>query len=411
MLFYLKMMRPTIVDFSRPFALLCSLFMLVSCSNDTTVLTGIDVLSRDDFRPLHGSRIALITNHTGVDRHGQSTIRLLHGAENVDLVRIFSPEHSLTGKLDVPIISDDVDTSTGVEVLSLYGEVRRPTPEMLDGIDTIVFDIQDIGARFYTYISTMGNAMQAAADSNIRFVVLDRPNPINGVDVAGPMLDDGKQSFVGFHRLPVRHGMTVGELARLFKAEMAIDVELQVIAVDGWQRSEYFDATKLPWINPSPNIRNLTEAILYPGIGLLETTNMSVGRGTDTPFEVIGAPWIDGPALATYLNGTSLPGVSFEAIRFTPDASKFAGEACGGVRLTITDRGRFDPLRVGFEIARHLATAYADTWEVDAYLRLLGNDRTLEAVREGLPYPEILATYDDGLNAFRERRSRYLLYP
>jgi len=404
-------MHANIVYCSRPFALLCSLLVMTACGNDTTVLTGIDVLSRDDFQPLHGNRVALITNHTGVDRHGQSTVRLLHNAGNVELVRIFGPEHSLSGKLDVPIIPDDVDTSTGIEVISLYGEVRRPTPEMLGGIDTIVFDIQDIGARFYTYISTMGNAMQAAADSHIRFVVLDRPNPINGVDVAGPMLDDGKQSFVGFHRLPVRHGMTVGELAHLFKAEMAIDVDLQVVELEGWQRREYFDATKLPWINPSPNIRNLTEAILYPGIGLLETTNMSVGRGTDTPFEVFGAPWIDGPALATYLNGASLPGVSFEAIRFTPDASKFAGEACGGVRLTITDRGRLDPLRVGFEIARHLATAYADTWEVDAYLRLLGNDRTLEAVREGLPYSEILATYDDGLNAFRERRSRYLLYP
>ncbi|NIA26515.1 MAG: DUF1343 domain-containing protein [Desulfobulbaceae bacterium] len=404
-------MRPNIVSCNWPFALLCWLLVLAACGGDTTVLTGIDVLSRDNFQPLHGSRVGLITNHTGVDRHGQSTIRLLHDAENVDLVRIFSPEHSLSGKLDIPLIDDDIDTGTGIPVVSLYGKVRRPTPEMLDGIDTLVFDIQDIGARFYTYISTMGNAMQAAADSRIRFIVLDRPNPINGVDVAGPMLDDGKQSFVGFHRLPVRHGMTVGELARLFKAEMAIDVDLQIIELEGWHRREYFDATKLPWINPSPNIRNLTEAILYPGIGLLETTNMSVGRGTDTPFEVFGAPWIDGPALATYLNDASLPGVSFEAIQFTPDASKFAAEACRGVRLTITDRGLFDPLRVGFEIARHLAITYPDTWEVDAYLRLLGNDRALEAVREGLPYSEILATYDDGLNAFRERRSRYLLYP
>lgn len=375
------------------------------------MLTGIDVLSRDDFAQLSGKRVALITNHTGVDRHGQSTIRHLHDAENIGLVKIFSPEHSLSGKLDIPFIPDDIETGTGVPILSLYGNVRRPTQAMLEGIDTIVFDIQDIGARFYTYISTMGNAMQAAADSNIRFVVLDRPNPINGVNVAGPILDDGKQSFVGFHRLPVRHGMTVGELARLFKAEMAIDVDLQVIEIQGWHRGDYFDATELPWTNTSPNIRSLTAAILYPGIGLLETTNMSVGRGTDTPFEVIGAPWIDGQALASYLNSASLPGVSFDAIRFTPDTSKFAGEACSGVRLTITDRGTFEPLRVGFEIARHLATAYTDTWEVDAYLRLLGNDETLEAVRQGLSYPEILASYEDGLNAFRERRGQYLLYP
>ncbi len=410
MLFYLQVMRSNNVFYIRTFALLCCLFSLLACSN-TAVLTGIDVLSQDEFAPLSDRRVALLTNHTGVDRHGQSTIRHLHDAENIELVKIFSPEHSLSGKLDIPLIPDDVDAGTGVPILSLYGSVRRPTPAMLEGIDTVVFDIQDIGTRFYTYISTMGNAMQAAADSHVRFVVLDRPNPINGIDVAGPILDEGKQSFVGFHRLPVRHGMTVGELARLFKVEMAIDVDLQVIEMRGWHRSDYFDATELPWINTSPNIRSLTAAILYPGIGLLETTNMSVGRGTDTPFEVIGAPWINGEALASYLNDASLPGVSFDAARFTPDTSKFAGEPCGGVRLTITNREIFEPLRVGFEIARHLATAYADTWEVDAYLRLLGNDKTLQAVRQGLSYPEILASYEDGLNAFRERRGQYLLYP
>ena len=410
MLFYLQFMRSNIVFYIRTFTLLVCLFSLLACSN-TAVLTGIDVLSKDEFAPLSGRRVALLTNHTGVDRHGQSTIRHFHDAENVELVKIFSPEHSLSGKLDIPLIPDDIEAGTGVPILSLYGKVRRPTPAMLNGIDTIVFDIQDIGTRFYTYISTMGNAMQAAVDSHIRFVVLDRPNPINGTDVAGPVLDEGKQSFVGFHRLPVRHGMTVGELAHLFKVEMAIDVDLQVIEMRGWHRNDYFDATELPWINTSPNIRSLTAAILYPGIGLLETTNISVGRGTDTPFEVIGAPWIDGEALASYLNGASLPGVSFDAARFTPDASKFAGEPCSGVRMTITNREIFEPLRVGFEIARHLATAYADTWEVDAYLRLLGNDETLEAVRQGLSYTEILASYEDGLNAFRERRSRYLLYP
>ena len=404
-------MRSNIRFYVRPFTLLCCLFALLACGNNSAMLTGVDVLSRDDFAPLSGKRVALITNHTGVDRHGQSTIRHLHGAENVELVKIFSPEHSLSGKLDIPLIPDDIETGTGVPILSLYGDVRRPTAAMLEGIDTVVFDIQDIGTRFYTYISTMGNAMQAAADSHIRFVVLDRPNPINGIDVAGPILDEGKQSFVGFHRLPVRHGMTVGELAHLFNAEMAIDVDLQIIEMQDWHRGDYFDATELPWINTSPNIRSLTAAILYPGIGLLETTNMSVGRGTDTPFEVIGAPWIDGRALAGYLNGASLPGVSFDALRFTPVASKYAGEACSGVRLTITNREIFEPLRVGFEIARHLATAYADTWEVDAYLRLLGNDETLEAVRNGLSYAEILASYEDELSAFRERRGQYLLYP
>jgi uncharacterized protein YbbC (DUF1343 family) len=225
------------------------------------------------------------------------------------------------------------------------------------------------------------------------------------------VLDDGKQSFVGYHLIPVRHGMTVGEIAMLFKSELAIDVDLQVIKLEGWRRSELFDDTGLPWINPSPNMRSLTEALLYPGIGLLEKTNLSVGRGTDTPFEVIGAPWLDGPALAAQLNDASLPGISFNAIEFTPDASKFADEVCSGVRLTITNRKQFDPLQVGFEIARQFVLNYADTWDVDAYFFLLGSDKTMQAVRKGLPYVDILASYEAGLNDFRQRREHYLLYP
>jgi len=395
-------------------ALLCFPLLFLAafagCAGSETVLTGIDVLYRDDFAPLAGRRVALISNQTGIDRNGNSTIRLLHDADNVDLVKIFSPEHGLQGTLDVPVVDDDVDSDTGIAVLSLYGEVRRPTAEMLDGIDTLVFDIQDIGARFYTYISTMGNAMHAAGEHGIRFVVLDRPNPINGIDVAGPVLDDGKQSFVGFHRIPVRHGMTVGELAQLFRAELAIDVELQVIEMRGWRRDDFFDATGLPWVNPSPNIRSLTAALLYPGVGLLETTNLSVGRGTDTPFEVIGAPWLDGPALANGLNRASLPGVSFAPLEFTPDASKFAGEPCSGVRLTITDREAFDPLQTGLQIARQLALAYPDTWEIDALPRLLGNDATQRAIADSLPYADILAAYAPELAEFRKRRAQYLIY-
>lgn len=395
-------------------ALLCFplLFLIAfaGCAGSETVLTGIDVLSRDDFAPLAGRRVALISNQTGIDRNGNSTIRLLHDADNVDLVKIFSPEHGLEGKLDVPVVDDDVDSDTGIPVFSLYGEVRRPTAEMLDGVDTLVFDIQDIGARFYTYISTMGNAMHAAGEHGIRFVVLDRPNPINGIDVAGPVLDDGKQSFVGFHRIPVRHGMTVGELAQLFRADLGIDVELQVIEMQGWRRDDFFDATGLPWVDPSPNIRSLTAALLYPGVGLLETTNLSVGRGTDTPFEVIGAPWLDGPALADSLNRASLPGMSFAPLAFTPDASKFAGEPCSGVRLTITHREAFEPLQTGLEIARQLALAYPDTWEIDALPRLLGNDATQRAVADGLPYADILAAYQPELGEFRKRRAQYLIY-
>ena len=253
------------------------------------VLCGIDVLQRDKFRQLDGKRAGLITNQTGINADGVTTARLLHDAPNVQLVALFSPEHGLQGKLDIPEIKDDQDTVTGLRVFSLYGKTRRPTAEDLRGIDTLVFDIQDIGTRFYTYISTMGYAMEMAAQQHLTFVVLDRPNPINGVDVGGPVLDEGQQSFVGYHPIPVRHGMTVGELAELFRHELKLPVDLHVVTMEGWRRADYFDRTGLLWVNPSPNMRSLNEAFLYPGIGLLETTNLSVGRGTDTPFEVLGA--------------------------------------------------------------------------------------------------------------------------
>jgi uncharacterized protein YbbC (DUF1343 family) len=296
---------------------------------ESKTLTGIDILIRDDFRPLQGRRVGLITNQTGVDRTGISTAERLHRAEGVQLRALFSPEHGLQGKLDAKV-DDTQDALTGLPVYSLYGENRTPTAASLEGLDTLVFDIQDIGARFYTYISTMGNAMRSAAEHQLRFVVLDRPNPINGVEVEGPILDDGSQSFVGFHTLPVRHGMTVGELAAMFNDELQLGVDLQVIPVESWRREDYFDRTGLLWVNPSPNMRSLAQAVLYPGIGLLETTNLSVGRGTDTPFEVIGAPWLDGIPLARALNQSGLAGVRFVPIRFTPDASKFAGQPCGG---------------------------------------------------------------------------------
>jgi uncharacterized protein YbbC (DUF1343 family) len=374
------------------------------------VLTGIDVLERDDFQPLSGARIGLLTNHTGVTRDGRSSIRVLNFAANVEVVRLFSPEHSLSGKLDVENIGDSQDASSGIPVVSLYGKVRRPTAAMLDDIDTIVFDIQDIGTRFYTYISTMGNAMIAAADNGVRFVVLDRPNPINGIDVAGPVLDDGLQSFTGFHTIAVRHGMTVGEIALLLKAELKLDLELQVVRISGWRRAQFFDDTGLTWINPSPNMRSLTEALLYPGIGLLETTNLSVGRGTATPFEVFGAPWLDGERFARELNALGLPGITFDAIEFTPDASKFSGEQCGGIRITISDRKKFEPLTTGFAIARQLRLDYSVAWETDRYLRLLGNAAALDALLSGQTVAEIKAAYQAGLDNFITRRAAFLLY-
>ncbi len=377
----------------------------------SAVLTGIDVLEKEGFKPLAGHNIGLITNQTGINRNGISDIQLLHAAGNVNLLAIFNPEHGLFGKLDVESIENSRDPVSGINVYSLYGSTRRPTREMLNGIDTLVFDIQDIGTRFYTYISTMGNAMQAAAVNGVRFVVLDRPNPINGVTVSGPVLDKGKQSFVGFHRLPVRHGMTIGELALMFKADLQLDLDLEVIPLEGWRRTEYFDETFLPWINPSPNMRSLTEALLYPGIGLLETTNLSVGRGTDTPFELFGAPWLDGVQLAADLNRLNLPGVAFSPLQFTPDASKYKAELCNGVAIRITDRTRFDPLRAGLEIAVELQRSYPRQWEIDSYIRLLGSEAVLEAIRGGSGYTEILAIYTPALEAFKQRRLPYLIYP
>jgi len=375
------------------------------------VLTGIDVLEKENFKRLAGRNIGLITNQTGIDRHGRSDIQLLHAAQGVSLVAIFNPEHGLSGKLDTESVENSVDPLTGVRVYSLYGATRRPTREMLAGIDTLVFDIQDIGTRFYTYISTMGHAMQAAAENGVGFMVLDRPNPIGGVAVGGPVLDEGKQSFTGFHRLPVRHGMTTGELARMFEAELGLDLDLEVVPLEGWRRADLFDDTDLPWVNPSPNMRSLTEALLYPGIGLLETTNLSVGRGTPTPFELFGAPWLDGAQLAAGLQGLGLPGVEFTAVQFTPDASKFEAETCQGVGIRITDRARFDPLRTGLEIAVQLRRRYPRQWDIDGYGKLLGNDAVLGAVRDGRGYSEILAVYGPGLEDFERRREAYLLYP
>jgi len=373
-------------------------------------LTGIDVLQRDGFAPLKGRKIGLITNHTGVSRSGETTASLLANADGVELVTLFSPEHGFEGKLDESGIGDTRDPATGVKVYSLYGETRTPTAAMLADLDTLVFDIQDIGARFYTYPSTMTNAMKAAAEHGKRFVVLDRPNPINGVDVEGPVLDDGRESFVGFHTIAVRHGMTIGELATMYKGEHKLDLDLQVVKMEGWRRRDYFDMTALRWINPSPNMRSLTQATLYPGVGLLETTNVSVGRGTDTPFEVLGAPWIDGVKLATKLNEQRLPGVRFVPIRFTPNASKFANEECGGINMIVVNRDEIRPVAVGLAIAIQLRGDYPDEWETKNFDRLLIDQAVYDAVVDGRELPEIEAAYSAELEAFKSRRAEFLLY-
>ena len=379
------------------------------------VLTGIDVLQRDGFKQLEGRRIGLITNHTGRDLAGRSTIDVLAAAKNLKLVALFSPEHGLRGIEDTNV-EDTRDQKTGLPVYSLYEKNRRrPAPETLKGIDTLVFDIQDVGVRFYTYTSTCGYMMEEAAKNKIKFVVLDRPNPINGYDIEGPvadreLTDQPSFSFTSYHSVPVRYGMTIGELAMLFNAERKIGADLTVIKMEGWRRADFFDGTALTWVNPSPNMRSLTEAVLYPGIGLLETTNLSVGRGTDTPFEVIGAPWLDGRKLAEALNRAGLAGVRFVPVRFTPKSSKFANEEVGGVNIVITDRGAFRPVATGVEIAFQLNRHYLGTWKVDDYLRLLVSRAALAALKEGKTPPEIMATWQEGLAEFAAVRKRFLLY-
>jgi uncharacterized protein YbbC (DUF1343 family)/CubicO group peptidase (beta-lactamase class C family) len=375
-----------------------------------SVRLGVDVLRDSGFDVLDGSKVGLITNHTGRDSQGRSTVELLNDAENVELKVLFSPEHGFAGALDVSHIGDSKDSATGLKIYSLYGETRRPTAEMLAEIDTVVFDIQDIGCRFYTYVSTMGEAMRAAAEHGKRFVVLDRPNPIGGVAVAGPMLDAGKESFVGYHSLPVRHGMTTGELATMFRDELGLELDLHVVKASGWERDQLWDATNLMWVNPSPNMRSLTQALLYPGIGLLEMTNLSVGRGTDTPFEVIGAPWIRPRELAAKLNAHGLPGVRFIPIEFTPTSSKFENELCGGVNIVITDWATFEPLSTGLLVAHHLRGSYPEAWETKNYNRLLGNDQVFSAVVNGESFAEIMRTSQSELEEFLQRRLRYLMY-
>jgi uncharacterized protein YbbC (DUF1343 family)/CubicO group peptidase (beta-lactamase class C family) len=373
-------------------------------------LTGIDMLENEGFRRLEGRRIGLVTNHTGVDRHGRTTIDLLHTAAGVTLVALFSPEHGIRGTAEEKV-ADSQDAKTGLPIYSLYGERRKPAAENLQRIDTLVFDIQDAGCRFYTYISTLGYVLETAAKHKLRVVVLDRPNPIGGLAVEGPVLDPGRESFIAFHALPIRHGMTVGELARLFNAERKIGADLEVVPMQGWDRGDLYDRTGLHWINPSPNLRSLTEALLYPGIGLLETTNLSVGRGTDRPFEWVGAPWLDGQCLAAALAQESLPGVRFLPLRLTPVASVYKGKSCDGVQIIVDDWARFQPLPTGLALASVLHKRYPDTWQSERYDELLRHRATWEGIQRGVPWRELVKSWEPELRRFSEVRRRYLIYP
>ncbi len=378
--------------------------------HNATVLNGIDILERDKFKQLDGLKIGLVTNHTGRDLTGKQTIDILNEAKNLKLVALFAPEHGIRGELDQAKIDDTKDEKTGLPVYSLYGETRRPTPEQMKGLDAIIYDIQDIGTRFYTYTATLRNVMEEAAKLDIPIYVLDRPNPITGNAVEGPVADDDKLSFTAAHTIPVRYGLTIGELGQMMNAERKIGAKLNVIKMENWSRSMWFDETGQTWINPSPNMRSLTEAALYPGIGLLETTNISVGRGTDTPFEVVGAPWLDGQKLAKYLNERNIKGVRFVPVRFKPGASIFKGEECSGINIIITDRKVFETVRVGIEIAAALHKLYPAEWQVEKYGRLLVNAEVLELLKRGESPENIKNAWQRSNEGFIKRQAPFLLY-
>ena len=380
-------------------------------SRTGATLTGLDVLEAQKFQPLSGKHIGLITNHTGLDRQGRRNVDVMRQA-GVNVVALFSPEHGFAGTEDRSGLKDTVDTASGLKVFSLYGQTERPTPEMLHGIDALVFDIQDIGVRFYTYVTTMAYAMEAAAKAKIPFYVLDRPNPITGTHVEGPLLDASNTSFVGyFPGLPLRHGMTIGELARMFNGENKIGADLRVIQMQDWYRGDWFDATTLPWINFSPNMRSLNAAALYSGIGMLEySKNYSVGRGTDSPFEQVGAAFIGGRELATYLNARQIPGVRVYPTSFTPSESNSKGVRIEGVRFVITNRELFDSTRLGLELGAALQKLYPGKITFSDDKRLIGNDEVIRRLQAGDDATTIQQSLMDSLEKFTKIREQYLLY-
>ncbi len=385
---------------------------------DGAVKAGIDVLEEHQFNELHPNadhpvRVGLVTNQTAVDSHGQRTADVLAHAPGIQLAAIFSPEHGVAGVLDTTQIGNSKDEATGAPVYSVYGDSdakRRPTDEELSGLDVIVYDIQDMGVRFYTYESTLGYFLEAAAKSSKEIVVLDRPNPIGGGYMQGPIADSGRESFVSYWKTPVRHGMTVGELARMFNGERAIGAKLSVVKMAGWFRGDWYDSTGMLWINPSPNMRSLTEAALYPGLGMIEGSNVSVGRGTDTPFEALGAPWITPTALAAYLNGREISGVRFVPITFMPASATYAGQKCGGINLVVTDRDALDAPELGAELASALHHLYPDQYKLAPIDGLMRNKGTLDALTAGEDPRRIAEDWQDALESFKALRAKYLLY-
>jgi uncharacterized protein YbbC (DUF1343 family)/CubicO group peptidase (beta-lactamase class C family) len=382
------------------------------------VKNGIDVLEEHGFRELHTAgaspvRIGLVTNQTGVDSLGRRAIDVLAHAPGVQLAAIFSPEHGIFGSADTTDIQNSKDSATSVPIVSIYGNTdakRRPSPESIAALDAVIYDIQDVGVRFYTYETTLGYFLEAAAQAGKPIIVLDRPNPITGASIYGPVADPGRESFVSYWQTPIQHGMTIGELAKMLNSERAIRANLTVVPMQGWMRGDWFDSTGQLWINPSPNMRSLTEAILYPGIGMIEATNISVGRGTGTPFELVGAPWIVPLDLARYLNAREIGGVRFVPVNFTPDASMYAGEKCGGVNIVLTDRNAVDGPELGLEIASALQKLYPAQFKLTGLDALMVSKSSFDALTSGEDPRRIAESWREAQERFYAIRARYLLY-
>lgn len=383
-------------------------------SSPGQVLTGIDQLIQQDFKAIEGLRVGLITNHTGLTRDGVSTIDVLFQTRRCKLVCLFSPEHGIRGVADEKVNSS-TDETTDLPVFSLYGETRKPTPEMLHGLDVLVFDIQDIGARFYTYIGTMALAMQAAREAGLRFVVLDRPNTIGGLKAEGAIPPQEQcGGLTSIYPIPTRHGMTVGELALMFNEHYGIGCQLQVVKMTGWQRSMYFDQTGLPWVNPSPNMKTMAGAILYPGLGICEATCLSVGRGTDHPFEMYGAPWLDAATICRSLNSKNLPGIRFVPVRFTPTTPRhpFKDELCQGVNAILYDRDTADVILAGLSFIQAVAITHPTQFtHRRGFETLCGDPDLWKMLTEEKKSPEdILKTWEPDLQEFQKVREKFLLY-
>jgi uncharacterized protein YbbC (DUF1343 family)/CubicO group peptidase (beta-lactamase class C family) len=382
-----------------------------------SVKTGIDVLEEHAFDVLQAAsgkkRIGVVTNQTGIDSQGVRTIDVLAKAPGVSLDAIFSPEHGVTGTLDKTGIGNSVDAATGVPVYSVYGgtdAARRPPADVMKTLDAVVFDIQDAGARYYTYETTLGYFLEGAAAAGIELIVLDRPDPVTGSFVQGPVSDAGHENYTDYWTVPVRPGMTMGELAKMFNAERNINTKLTVVPMEGWQRGDWFDSTGLMWVNPSPNLRSVTEAALYPGVAIIEGTNVSVGRGTDTPFELLGAPWMKSKELAAYLNARGIAGVRFVPVSFTPTASNYAGQMCLGVNIIVTDRNGFDAPELGMELAAALRKLYTADFKIERMTELLMNQSVYDALVAGQDPRRIAQEWQEGLQKFQVIRKKYLIY-